>query len=62
MKLSDEEIRRRIDENVTAADACNLIHSLVECLYGEESDEDWGADTLDSIAGLLQHYNLTPDE
>ena len=37
-----------------------LVVSLVDALYGQTADENWGADMLDSIAQLLHSYKLTP--
>ena len=57
---SSEEIVQRVEETVDASKALTLITSLVECLYGPDSDETWNADTLGEIASLLYEHGLVP--
>ncbi len=58
-RFTDEEIMQRVD-SLDAVSATLLITSLVECLYGDESDEDW-VGTLDAVAELLTHHGLAPE-
>jgi len=60
VKFTEDEINQLVDEGVTSEDACLLIASLVDTLYGPKSDENWGADTLDQLAQLLDKYGLAP--
>lgn len=58
-RFTEKQIQRLVAENIGSQEATMLITSLVDLLYGKDSDEDWGADTLDALAQLLGHYNLT---
>lgn len=59
-KMTEEEIARQVDA-IGSASAMLILHSILDGLYGPESDVDWGADTLDAIARTLDGYGLGPD-
>jgi hypothetical protein len=39
-----------------------MVMSIAEALWGDEADEDWSADTLDSIAFFFHVNVIGPDE
>ncbi len=51
--MTDEEIERQIDENVTAERAHLMIKSIACALWGTDADHDWNADTIGAIADVL---------
>lgn len=59
-KMTEHQIARQIDEKIDASRATGLLYSIVDALYGPESDQEWGADTLDAIAQALDAEGLGP--
>ena len=53
--FSDSEISRIGKENgVNVEKSEGLLQSISEALWGEDSDKEWNADTLDAIADAIR--------
>jgi hypothetical protein len=59
-KMTEKQILRQVDENLTGKAAELLVTSLVDCLWGKESDLEWGPDTMEAIANLLDGHGFGP--
>ena len=60
--MTREEILRRIEENIDAAKATNLILELLDVLYGVGAPKDMGADQIGAVVNVLDDYGLVSDE
>jgi hypothetical protein len=53
--FSDSEISRiGKDNGVNVEKSEDLLHSISEALWGEDSDKEWNADTLNAIADAMR--------